>query len=112
MVARMKQNDARNMTIAYPPEDLESILWVRGPSWLLDNRSVFFSVFTLPICSHPAIHASVIVFSRPNRRAICAFLRSVVGYPAKSSSDHFRCAKSSFTIRSAFSASPSRSSAP
>ena len=82
-----------------------------GQSRLFNNRSVFFNVFTPPIGKRPVIHASIMVFSHRKRRAIGAFHRSVLGFPARSASDHFRRANSAFTSPSAFSISPSCNSA-
>ena len=84
----------------------------RGQSRLLANRSVFFSVFTLPIAKRRAIHAIVIVVTFRRRSAMRALFGSVLGLLPKSFSDHFRRANSSRTNRSALSSSPSFNSAP
>lgn len=67
----------------------------RGQSRPSANRSVFFSVFTPPICNRRATHASVIVVSRGNCSAIRALRRSGFGFAASSVSDPFRRAHSS-----------------
>ena len=43
---------------------------VRGQSRLLANLSLFFRVFTLPMCNRRAIHAIVIAVSRRRRHAM------------------------------------------